>query len=453
MNPVLPRSAPHSIPPMADCFVHASDLHLDAPLGSLGYLGEAQRKDLANRAGQAWEALVKLCIDEKASFCVLAGDIFHSAVAGVGVQLRFQEGLRRLDEAGVHVFICHGNHDPLSSDFQPVGELPPRVVRFEPGKPQSHQVELRDSGDPVQVSGVSFGERHEGENLALRFREIERLPKSAPHVAVLHANVGADPGHNRYALCSYDDLEAAPVDYWALGHIHKQAVKPLGNGRWAAYCGNLQGRSFKRSECEPKGALVVPIEHRRIGKPRFVACDQVRFERSEIAVSPADTIENIRAKIKDAARTLGRKHEKLPVAWELQLTGTNGEASRLREAISNRELIADLEGALSAGLNNGGLCEIKSSVRPPGDREAFRIADDLRAKVLTELDRLRATAESGDAATSELGKKLLGILPERGTQSEWRLALAERPEVMDEVVDLTEQLLLEAFDDGSAEVR
>lgn len=293
-------------------------------------LDQQHRDKLSELAAGAWDCLVELCIEEEASLLVLAGDIFDSAIAGVGVQLRFQEGLRRLDEAGVHVFICHGNHDPLSSDFQPVGELPPRVVRFEPGEPQWRQVELRDSGDVVQVSGVSFGERDEGENLALRFHQIERLPDTAPHIAVLHANVGRNSGHGNYAPCSYHDLDRAPVDYWALGHIHKRAVERLQRGRWAAYCGNLQGLSFKSSECEPKGALVVPIENRRIGEPRFVACDRVRFERSEIAVSPADTIENIRAKIKEAARTLGMEHAPRPVAWELQLTGTNERAARLR---------------------------------------------------------------------------------------------------------------------------
>ncbi len=437
---------------MADCFVHASDLHLDAPLGNLGLLDEERRKELSDRAEQAWDSLVQLCIDENASFLVLAGDIFHREVAGVAAEQHFQEGLRRLDEAGVHVFICHGNHDPLSSDFQPVDELPRRVVRFEPGEPQSHPVELRNSGDSVQVSGVSFGERHERENLALRFHKIERLPETALHIAVLHANVGRDSGHGLYSPCSYDDLAGAPVDYWALGHIHKRAVEPLPGGARAAFCGNLQGRSFKRSECEPKGALVVPIENRRIGEPRFVACDQVRFERSDLAVRSDDTFEEIRAKIKEAARTLGMEHAPRPVAWELQLTGTNGRAARLREATLNRALIGHLESELSTSLNNGGLCDIKSSVRSPVPREAIRTAGDLRAEVLTKLDRLRATSDSGDTATLDVGETLLNLLPTDAVKREWRRALEERPEVLDEVVYLAEQLLLEALDGRSSDV-
>lgn len=52
---------------MGDCFVHASDLHLDAPLGSLGLLDKQRRADLASRAAKAWDNLVDLCIDKKAS--------------------------------------------------------------------------------------------------------------------------------------------------------------------------------------------------------------------------------------------------------------------------------------------------------------------------------------------------------------------------------------------------
>ena len=229
---------------MDDCFVHASDLHLDAPLGTLGRLDDHRQKELAALATNAWSNLVNLCVTERASFLVLAGDIFDKAAAGVDVQSRFHMGLRRLAEEAVQVFVCHGNHDPLGDRFKPIGDLPVGVKRFQPGDPQTHVVTLRHSGDPVRVSGVSFATRHETENLALRFRRVPPHPEApnAPHVAVLHANVGGNPGHDPYAPCSYDDLDGAEVDYWALGHIHKRDVQPLPRGGRAAYCGNLQGR-------------------------------------------------------------------------------------------------------------------------------------------------------------------------------------------------------------------
>ncbi|WP_419838128.1 metallophosphoesterase family protein [Candidatus Poriferisodalis sp.] len=437
---------------MADCFVHASDLHLDAPLGNLGMLDKERQRDLAKRAAGAWQCLVQLCIDEEASFLVLAGDIFHEAAAGVGVQQLFQDGLRELDGSGVSVFICHGNHDPLGKDFRPIGELPQNAVRFEPGKPQWHPVTLRHSRDRVQVSGVSFGVQHERENLASRFREIERPQDAAAHIAVLHANVGSSSGHGEYAPCTWDDLDTESVDYWALGHIHKRGIRRLPNGAWAAYCGNLQGRNFKPSECEPKGALVVPIEDGRIGEPAFMPCDRVRFERSDLEVTPGDSVECVSSKIRNVARELGDKHAPQPVAWKCRLIGSNAEATRLHEPGFRRGLLDGSADELSGRLNGGGLCDVRISLREPVDRERIVEAGDLRVEVLNALDRLRDTAESSDAANPELGDLLLGLLPD-DVKWAWRQALEEDREIMSDVVDLTEQLLLAALDERSADAK
>ena len=439
-----------SVPRMADCFVHASDLHLDAPLGSLGLLDAERRGDLAERAATAWDRLVKLCIDEDASFLVLAGDIFDSAIAGVGVQVRFQSGLRRLDEAGVRSFICHGNHDPLSEGFRTVGELPASAVRFAPGEPQSHRARLRFDGGDVLVSGVSFGQRHETENLARRFRGIEHARDAGPHVAVLHANVGANPGHDPYAPCSDDDLDAAPVNYWALGHIHKREIRRLHSGARAAYCGNLQGRSFKPSECEPKGALVVPIADGRIGEPRFESCDAVRFVRSDLAVTPEDTIDEIAIRLTEQATELGRQHAPLPVVWESRLVGTSHDARRIRAAAAAGEFAAALSAELTERLGGGGLCRLETTVRTAVDREQILSGNDLRADVLRDLASYQQALASPDADTAPLHELLREGLPSV-VEDFWAELIAEQPQRLDDVLVLAEELLLDVYSDEPAD--
>lgn len=439
---------------MGDCFVHASDLHLDAPLGSLGLLDKQRRAELASRAAKAWDNLVDLCIDKKASFLVLAGDIFDDAVAGVGVQLSFHRGLRRLTDDGTRVFVCHGNHDPLSEGFKPVGELPEDVVRFPAGWPESHTVELRNSGDHVRVSGVSFGTRRETQNLALRFRALTAGPDvpHAPHVAVLHANVGRNSGHDPYAPCSYDDLDGVGVDYWALGHIHKRDVHRLPGGAYASYCGNLQGRSFKPSECEPKGALVVPVDHGRIGEPRFESCDSVRFVRSDIQITPTDSIVEVQDRLLDAATKLGASHHPCPVVWEARLTGTSGDSARLRKAVDD-DLVKDLSDDLSERLGDGGLCGLEAAVRTASDRDAVLSGGDLRADVLRDLQRLRrprADARTGEArpesaiAATSADESLQAGLPSSLVKA-WQSILDERPERREDLLDLAEELLLAAY--------
>ena len=414
-------------------------------------LDKERQRDLAERAAGAWQCLVQLCIDEEASFLVLAGDIFHEAAAGVRVQLLFQDGLQRLVDSGVSVFICHGNHDPLGKDFRPIGELPPSAVRFEPGEPQYHPVTLRNSRDRVLVGGVSFGAQRERENLASRFREIERRPDAAPRVAVLHANVGSSPGHGEYAPCTWDDLDTESVDYWALGHIHKRGIRRLSSGARAAYCGNLQGRNFKPSECEPKGALVVPIEDGRIGEPGFQPCDQVRFVRSSLQVNPDDDILTLHERIAKEASLLGDRHLGLPVAWCLELTGTNTDVASQPNKIVASDLHFDLADDLSDRLNGGGLCRVAFSVRPDV-REEILAGDDLRAHVLKALNEFWPVREVDDAMTQELTKMLRDGLPET-LKREWDEMLDESPESMGEVKALAGQLLLDAFSEARGDAQ
>lgn len=434
---------------MSDCFVHASDLHLDAPLGSLGMLDKQRCADLSGRATKAWDNLVNLCINEEASFLVLAGDIFDKATAGVDVQSRFRRGLLHLAEADVQVFICHGNHDPLSNAFKPIGNLPSGVVRFEPGAPQSHLVRLRHGGDLVRVSGVSFGTQHEKENLALRFRDLKPDPTAAhaAHVAVLHANVGGNPGHDPYAPCSYEDLVGADVDYWALGHIHKQHVWQLPDGGWAAYCGNLQGRSFKVSECEKKGALVVQIEHGRIGDHKFEPCDEVRFVQQSVSLH-GDSIADAQDKILDHAEEVGNDHSPLPVALEVRLSGTSSDALRLTAAADNEDLYRELSDEFSNRLNGGGLCAVHASVSAIADRDEILRGEDLRAHVLLDLQGLRTEAAmtGADSASARTGfqERLDEGLPP-ALRKAWQQIERDNSAMLSDVLDRAEQLLLAIY--------
>ena len=382
---------------MSDCFIHASDLHLDAPLGRLGRLGEEVRRRLAAEAGEAWSSLVDLTITKGASFLVLAGDIFHDGVGNAAVQRNFHKGLRRLDAEGIQVLICHGNHDPLTADFERerIGDPPENVTTFKADSLEIVEVPLR-SGGLASVSGLSFGERHELDNLAQKFRQL--APTCRPHVAVLHANLGGDTAHDPYAPCEIEDLVAAPVDYWALGHIHLRRLHELAPNRYAAYCGNLQGRNFKASECHPKGAYVVPIEDGQIRKPAFVPCDRVRFVHDEIQVEPEDDIEAIIDQIDVAARHAATEAEQRPVVWSLALKGQHRDPSAIRRLVDVDD--PDSQGALGGGdlaevLNGGGLARAKSHVTFHRSHEELIAEGGVQAVILKALDddAVRSTLE------------------------------------------------------------
>ncbi len=196
-------------------------------------------------------------IERDVAFVLLAGDIYDGPQRGVRAQLRFYRGLERLHEAGIYSLVVHGNHDPLLTGWSAVrGAWPASVTVF--GHDRVEQATIEDGQPLAVVHGISFSQRAEMENLALRYH---RCDEPCFQVGMLHCNVGSNLEHDPYAPCALSDLERADLDYWALGHVHTRRVSCDGQP-WVVYPGNLQGRSPGPSEAGEKGALVVEVNGR-----------------------------------------------------------------------------------------------------------------------------------------------------------------------------------------------
>ena len=367
---------------MNPVFVHAADLHLGAPLRSLGEgLTVEAKAELLKLVDKAFDNLVDKTIEYNAEFIVLAGDIYDEAENDARAQLRFFRGLKRLIDAGIGVYIAHGNHDPLldPSKRNEVAKLPDGVQRFEPGPVQTFIHQLRNGGH-VTVAGVSFAQRDESDNLALKFGTIDKGSSQAI-IGVLHTNVGATAGqangvHANYAPCKESDLRDSPVDYWALGHVHKRSVNPMSENRYWAYPGNLQGRDA--GEPGAKGALVVEILANGVGEPQFFSCDEVRFEKYILNCSIINDVPGIAAVLEDSLIASDRP---LPVVCRLVLTGSSHAHAAITSTESQDilELMQDMCGDL---LNGGYIEKIEKRTSPPVDVAQLRNEDGLVGDLL-----------------------------------------------------------------------
>jgi len=109
-------------------------------------------------------------------------------------------------------------------------------------------------------AGVSFAQRGERQNLALRFAHRAGLgSRSGFSTATCKVRPS---GYDDYSPCSLDDLRGIGLDYWALGHVHARMVLSGRSGSdepWVVYPGNLQARSPKPSERGMKGAVVAHV--------------------------------------------------------------------------------------------------------------------------------------------------------------------------------------------------
>ena len=108
-------------------FVHTADLHLDSPFSGLRAAAPDEVSSTLRRATfDVFDNIVDLCIEERVDALLVAGDVYDGADRSLRAQLKFVDGLRRLDEAGIRSFICHGNHDPLDgweARLGPAGRL------------------------------------------------------------------------------------------------------------------------------------------------------------------------------------------------------------------------------------------------------------------------------------------------------------------------------------------
>ncbi|MBM4361351.1 MAG: DNA repair exonuclease, partial [Deltaproteobacteria bacterium] len=256
--------------------VHAADLHL----GGRRWLRRApSERALAEQLRiadlRSLSSLVDLCLAERASLLLLAGDIFDGWCRDHRVGLVLAAELARLREVGALALLVLGNHDLRSPVTRPL-LLPESAAVLGAEAPETRLL----SALGVAVHGWSHPRVSPGEDVVARF------PAPLPgwlNVGLLHTSAEGRAGHADYAPCSRRSLRAHGYDYWALGHVHQREVVSV--DPHVVFPGNLQGRGSR--EPGPRGATVVRIRSGRVRAVEARAVDAVRFETVQVDVRSA----------------------------------------------------------------------------------------------------------------------------------------------------------------------
>ena len=267
-------------------FLHAADLHLDAPFAAL-----SPEQATARRQEQR-ALLTELAEAANAHDCdlvLLAGDLFDSAGTSDETLLALRRAL-----ASIHapVFISPGNHDCLLPGSAYLTEhWPENVHIFKTDKIEA--VELPEKH--LRIYGAGFTARHEGPLL----EGFHAKADGRMNLMVLHGD--ATQAASPYNPITSEQLETSGLAYLALGHIHQASGLLRCGNTCCAWPGCTMGRGF--DELGQKGAYLgeasdsgvqlefLPLHGRKYEILRVEAGDDALA--AVTAALPADTQKDI----------------------------------------------------------------------------------------------------------------------------------------------------------------
>ncbi len=303
-------------------FVHASDFHLDQPLGGLTEVPEHLRDLLIDAPFRAAERVFDTVLAEQADFLLLAGDIIDADEAGPRGAVFLADQFERLAARNIPVYWAGGPSDQ-ADEWPTAIRLPANVQRFSQARPDDFTM-TRDGTPIAHIAGVSHSGRR-----AIRADDFWPAAAGTFSIAVAHGD--AEPA----------DLVARQIGYWALGGEHARrtlTTKP----QVAHYAGTPQGRH--PGELGAHGCTVVTIELDGVPRLNFIPTDIVRFFEERVVVSADRSREGLQRRLESLTEELIAAHPGVSLFITWTIAG-DGPLMKSLGRNSARELVAGLRQA------------------------------------------------------------------------------------------------------------
>ena len=350
--------------------LHFSDVHIGVE--SYGHTDPAT--GLSTRLADflhTFDQLVDYAIDSSVDLALFSGDAYKSRDPSQTHQREFARRIARLSHAGIPVFLLVGNHDvpnvatrATALDIFPTLAVP-NVTTAD--RLETHVVHTR--AGPLQIVALpwirrsAYLAREETRGLTIddinsQIQErvtnlvsdrISALDPSMPAVLTAHVSLNtARAGSEQSMLLGRDPvlmqsaLARAPLDYVALGHVHRHQV--LAQDPHVVYAGSLQRVDFGEEDDE-KGFCVVELDPsappgRRLVDFSFRPVDARRFLTIEVRVRAGEDPTQVALRAierSNVADAIVRLRVTMPQEVETQLR--EGE---VRSALSAAHFVAPI---------------------------------------------------------------------------------------------------------------
>ncbi len=291
-----------------------------------------------------WERIVNLAIDERVDALLISGDLvdhdnrFFEALGPV------EDGVKRLVDADIPIFAVAGNHDydvlpALADRYGEKFRLVGRNQRWE-------RVALTDeTGRPrLFIDGWSFAAPYVRNPPLADYRP--EPADGVPVIGLLHTDL--DQTVSAYAPSRLDDLRAAPVSAWLIGHVHAPAHHQATGARSVLYPGSPQ--PLDPGEPGAHGVWFLDIEGSGRAEFSFRPLASVRYQRLRVDITGALDVseagqrvfDRVNSDANDLLRAAFGASPEL-ILYRVELTGrTPLGASRTTEFETFRQQSTDL---------------------------------------------------------------------------------------------------------------
>ena len=321
-------------------FLHAADIHLDSPLRGLERYEGAPVDEIRGATRKAFDRLIDFAISQGVDFVLIAGDIYDGDWKDYNTGLYFVGCMRKLEAAGIPVYLLAGNHDAASVITRKL-RLPDNVHTFSTRKAQTLLVD----GLNVAIHGQGFATKAVTDDISQGYPQAD---ETLFNIGMLHTCLDGKPGHDSYAPCTVDGLRSKGYQYWALGHVHVREV--VSSDPYIVFPGNIQGRHAR--ETGPKGCTLVTVEDARVVSVEHHDLDVMRWMRCELDVSDCETPDAIHDQVHKALQQSTDDANDRALAVRLILTGSTPAHAQLH---NERDRWVSEYRSLASGLAGAGV--------------------------------------------------------------------------------------------------
>ena len=204
-------------------FIHASDFHLESPLGDLDSVPSHLSEAMAEAPRRAATAVFEAALADNIDFVVLCGDLLSPQSAGPHGMSLLLDHFEKLHQKKTPVFWSAGIADDPAKwpDSVP---LPPNVTLF----PKNRAIMFRSNAPDERFAPSSDVAVTDDPRCTFR--------------ATASIRPTISPSPSAMATATLMPLAEGRFDYWALGGEHDREEIEGGAESGAWYCGTPQGR-------------------------------------------------------------------------------------------------------------------------------------------------------------------------------------------------------------------